>query len=127
MALPELNPVIHQATRLRIMALLYRNRYVAFTWARDVLGLTDGNLDTHATKLEEAGYIKRGKALLPGGFQVRLKITPEGDAAFHAYLDGLRIYLALGASPTVDGDGTLQSHSSTRDTQAPRPPEPGTP
>lgn len=95
MALPELDPVIHQATRLRIMALLYRNRYVAFTWARNVLGLTDGNLDTHAKKLEEAGYIKRGRVLAPGGFQVRLKITPEGDAAFHAYLEGLRGYLAI--------------------------------
>ena len=95
MALPSLDPVIHQATRLRIMALLFRNRVAAFTWVRDTLGLTDGNLDTHAAKLEEAGYVKRGRALGIGGFQVRMRITPEGDAAFRAYLEGLRAYLAM--------------------------------
>ncbi len=99
MALPTLDPVIHQPTRLRIMALLYRNRVAAFTWVRDTLGLTDGNLDTHAAKLEGAGYVKRGRALDLGGFQVKIKITPEGDAAFRAYLEGLRAYLDLeGAS-----------------------------
>lgn len=95
MALPSLDPVIHQATRLRIMALLYRNRVAPFTWVRDILGLTDGNLDTHAAKLEEAGYLKRGRALDVGGFQVRIKITPEGDAAFRAYLERLREYLMV--------------------------------
>ena len=93
MALPSLDPVIHQATRLRIMALLFRNRAAAFTWARDTLGLTDGNLDTHSKRLEEAGYIRRGRVLTTGGFQVRLRITPEGDAAFRAYLEGLKAYL----------------------------------
>lgn len=99
MALPALDPVIHQPTRLRIMALLYRNRVAAFTWVRDTLGLTDGNLDTHAAKLEAAGYVKRGRALELGGFQVKMKITPEGDAAFRAYLEGLRAYLNLGPRP----------------------------
>lgn len=100
MALPTLDPVIHQATRLRIMALLHRNRVASFTWVRDTLGLTDGNLDTHAAKLEEAGYVKRGRALDIGGFEVRMKITPEGDAAFRAYLEGLRGYLAT--QPAAD-------------------------
>ncbi len=95
MALPTLDPVIHQATRLRIMALLFRNRVASFTWVRDSLGLTDGNLDAHAAKLEASGYLRRGRALLPGGFQVRLRITPEGDAAFRRYLEDLRTFLGL--------------------------------
>lgn len=102
MALPTLDPLIHQATRLRIMALLFRNRAASFTWVRDSLGLTDGNLDTHAAKLEEAGYLKRGRALDIGGFQVKMKITPEGDAAFRRYLEGLRTYLRLGADPPAE-------------------------
>ena len=104
MALPTLDPVIHQPTRLRIMALLYRNRVAAFTWIRDTLGLTDGNLDTHAAKLEGAGYVKRGRALDVGGFQVKMKITSEGDAAFRAYLEGLRAYLAM--EGTAGGSGS---------------------
>ena len=105
MALPTLDPVIHQATRLRIMVLLYRNRVASFTWVRDALGLTDGNLDTHAAKLEEVGYLKRGRALDIGGFQVRMKITPEGDAAFRAYLEGLRAYLSTELSPDAAPSG----------------------
>ncbi len=98
MALPALDPTIHQATRLRIMALLFRNRVASFTWVRDTLGLTDGNLDTHAAKLETAGYVQRGRALDIGGFEVRIKITQQGDAAFRAYLEGLRAYLTLPAT-----------------------------
>ena len=112
MALPTLDPVIHQATRLRSMALLFRNRVAAFTWVRDALSLTDGNLDTHAAKLEEAGYLKRGRALDIGGFQVRLKITPEGDAAFRAYLEGLREYLAVGQdAEAVDAEDAGERRS----------------
>ncbi|HEX9340249.1 MAG TPA: transcriptional regulator [Thermoplasmata archaeon] len=104
MALPSLDPVIHQATRLRIMTLLFRNRTAAFTWARDTLGLTDGNLDTHATRLEEAGYILRGRVLTTAGFQVRLRITSEGDVAFRAYLEALRAYfLTEPVEPHVEG------------------------
>ena len=98
-ALPTLDPIIHQATRLRIMALLFRNRVASFTWVRDSLGLTDGNLDAHAAKLEEAGYVMRGRALDIGGFEVRMKITPQGDAAFRAYLEGLRAYLGMEPPP----------------------------
>ncbi len=101
MALPPLDPVIHQATRLRVMTLLFRNRSAAFTWVRDALGLTDGNLDAHAARLESAGYVERGLGLTPrrSGVQVRLRITPAGDAAFRAYLEALRAYLL----PPSDG------------------------
>jgi DNA-binding MarR family transcriptional regulator len=108
-ALPSLDPVIHQATRLRIMTLLFRNRVAPFTWARDTLGLTDGNLDTHSKRLEEAGYIRRGRVLTTGGFQVRLRMTPEGDAAFRAYLQGLKAYL-VPETGEPDGQGSGPSN-----------------
>jgi DNA-binding MarR family transcriptional regulator len=91
--LPSLDPVIHQPTRLRIIALLYRNRRASFTWIRDTLGLTDGNLGSHAAKLAEAGYIRQGRILMAQGFQVWLRMTPEGDVAFRSYLSGLRSYV----------------------------------
>lgn len=93
MDLPPLDPVIHQPTRLRIMTLLFRNRQASFTWVRDALGLTDGNLGSHAEKLAHGGYVAQGRVLTPAGFQVRLRITPEGDAAFRQYLLALRGYL----------------------------------
>ncbi len=93
MDLPPLNPIIHQATRLSILALLFRNRNASFTWVRDSLGLTDGNLDTHSTRLEGQGYIQCGRVLTTRGFQVRMSITPKGDVAFRDYLEALRGYL----------------------------------
>lgn len=89
-----LDPVIHQATRLRIMAALYRNREANFTGLRDGLGLTDGNLASHAQKLEDAGYLDSRRVLVGVSFEVRYRITTEGSAAFRAYVDALRAMLA---------------------------------
>ena len=112
MDLPPLDPVIHQATRLRIMALLFRNRSGTFTWVRDALGLTDGNLDAHVTRLEHAGYVQRGLGLTSrkGGFQVRLRITLEGDRAFRNYLEALKAYLVPPADDAPKaGDATASA------------------
>lgn len=99
MELPPLDPVIHQPTRLRILALLYRNRRAAFTWVRDTLGLTDGNLGSHAAKLAEAAYILQGRVLTRGGFQVWLRMTPRGDEAFRTYLEALKAYIGTESEP----------------------------
>ena len=56
----ELNEIIHQPVRLRIMAALVTlepGNEVDFTYLRDLLEVTDGNLGAHLRKLEEAGYI----------------------------------------------------------------------
>jgi DNA-binding transcriptional ArsR family regulator len=103
-----LDPVIHQATRLRIMAVLQRNREVSFTRLRDGLALTDGNLGSHAARLEETGYVTSRRVLAGLSFEVRYRITPEGSAAFVAYARELLVLLGGEASaaapvgPTVD-------------------------
>jgi DNA-binding MarR family transcriptional regulator len=89
----ELDPLIHQATRLRVVALLARNREAPFTWIQETLGLTSGNLDSHVQRLAEAGYLESRRALTPAGFQARVAITPAGDAAYQAYLAALRAVL----------------------------------
>jgi DNA-binding MarR family transcriptional regulator len=91
---PEpLDPIIHQAVRLRVMALLSRNRTAPFVWVRDTLGLTDGNLGSHMARLAEAGYASSTRVLTRSGFQVWLRITPAGDDAYQSYLSSLRSYL----------------------------------
>ena len=60
----ELNETIHQPVRLRIMAALVTlepGNEVDFTYLRDLLEVTDGNLGAHLRKLEEAGYIAVNK------------------------------------------------------------------
>ena len=92
-----LDPVIHQPARLRIMAALQRNREARFTHLRDALGLTDGNLGSHAATLEKAGYLEARRALTPTGFELRYRITPQGAAAFLAYVQALQAVLAEAA------------------------------
>lgn len=103
-----LDPVIHQPTRLAILTALYRNRQMAFTALRDELGLTAGNLASHAGKLESAGYLKSGHFLAGLAFELRYRITPEGNAAFLAYLDALRTLLATVGSPQAEPPGALE-------------------
>lgn len=91
-----LDPVIHQPARLRVMAALHRNRVARFTELRDALGLTDGNLASHAARLQEAGYLAQRRALTPRGFELHYRITPKGVEAFLTYVDALREVLVAG-------------------------------
>lgn len=75
------------------MAALVRNRESSFTSLRDGLGLTDGNLASHAGKLEEAGYLASRRALTGLSFEVRYRITPAGSDAFRAYAEALNALL----------------------------------
>lgn len=88
-----LDPVIHQPTRLQIMAALYRTRECSFTDLRDTFGLTPGNLSSHATRLEEGGYIKSSRILVDLTFNVRYRITDAGAQAFRAYLADLKAFV----------------------------------
>ena len=60
----ELNEIIHQPVRLRVMAVLVTlspGDEVDFAYLRNLLDVTDGNLGAHLRKLEEAGYISVNK------------------------------------------------------------------
>jgi len=62
-----LDELIHQPTRLQLMAALAAlspDSEVEFTYLRDLLGLTDGNLSAHLLRLEEAGYIRTRKTFV---------------------------------------------------------------
>ena len=69
--MPGPNEIIHQQTRLRIMATLNalaEGKQVEFTRLRSIVGATDGNLGAHLVTLENAGYRTpeaRGRPLVP--------------------------------------------------------------
>ena len=88
----ELNPLIHQPTRLRIMAALVgmdEGDQVDFTFLRDLLGLTDGNLSVHLQRLEEAGYMAVEKTFVGRRPKTWIWAAPEGRAAFAVHVDAL--------------------------------------
>ena len=57
----ELDPNMHQPTRLRILMLLSGVDSADFNFLRTTLSLSNGNLSAHTRRLEEAGYITVSK------------------------------------------------------------------
>ncbi len=53
--------LIHEPARYGVMALLYVVRRAEFLFVQNQTGLTPGNLSAHASKLEQAGYLKVDK------------------------------------------------------------------
>ena len=51
----DLDPVVHQPTRLRIMVLLSGLQEADFSFLLNPLGLTKGNLSGRSARLEDAG------------------------------------------------------------------------
>ena len=88
----ELNSLIHQPTRLRIMAALAsleQREKVDFGFLRDMLDLTDGNLSVHLQKLEEAGYVRIEKVFEGRRPKTWIQITAQGHDAFFEHVNAL--------------------------------------
>jgi len=87
-----LDPVIHQETRLRIMALLHalgEDAQVEFSWLKNALHLTEGNLSSHLAKLEETGYVQVDKGYQGRRPRTWIRLTPKGRAAYEAHRKAL--------------------------------------
>ncbi len=87
---PPLDPILHQAQRLRIMTVLFKNRELAVATIKRQLSMTDGNLASHLARLEDAAYVKTGHVLVGVSFESHAKITQTGSDAFRTYLQALR-------------------------------------
>ena len=88
----KLNPLIHQPTRLRIMAALVSldvDERADFVFLRDLLELTDGNLSAHLQKLEEAKYVAVEKTFEGRRPKTWIQVTPRGHDAFAAHVNAL--------------------------------------
>ncbi len=86
------------------MALLYENREAPFTWLKEKLEVTSGNLDSHAKRLDKAGYVEYGRRLTGRGFESQVRITPRGDEAFRSYRKALRRVLETKRRPEPSED-----------------------
>jgi DNA-binding transcriptional ArsR family regulator len=81
----DLDRVIHEPGRLRVVALLSGANEADFLFLQRETGLTKGNLSSHLVKLEEAGYVEIEKTFR-GKIPLTLaRLTPEGRAAFQSY------------------------------------------
>jgi DNA-binding MarR family transcriptional regulator len=89
----DIDKVIHEPARLMIMALLYVVESGDFTFLMRQTGLTWGNLSSHMTKLESAGYINVEKEFKGKRPNTMLSLTEEGRAAFRSYRQTMKAML----------------------------------
>ena len=81
----DIDKLIHEPARLLIMSLLYVVESSDFQFLKTQTKLTDGNLSSHLSKLEDARYVlveKKYKGKKP---MTKLSLTDEGREAFMRY------------------------------------------
>ncbi len=90
----DLDRLLHEPARLVIVALLSGLKEADFLYLLRESSLTKGNLSSHLSRLEEAGYIEiektfRGKIPL-----TLVRLTKTGRAAFRDYKKAINSLLA---------------------------------
>ena len=88
--LADIDRIIHEPARLMILALLYVVESGDFTFLMRQTGLTWGNLSSHMSKLEGAGYIEVEKEFVGRKPRTMLRLTDEGRAAFQEYVQSMK-------------------------------------
>ncbi len=84
-AISEIDELVHEPARLLIMAHLYVVDSADFTFLMRQTGLTRGNLSSHLSKLEAAGYVRVKKEFVAKMPLTLLSLTAQGREAFQFY------------------------------------------
>lgn len=93
--LPQLDPVLHSRIRLGIVSILIGVKEATFSFLKEKLGTTDGNLSANINKLEKEGYIEVIKAFQGKKPVTSCRLTEKGRAAFAKYVKTLEQYYLI--------------------------------
>jgi DNA-binding MarR family transcriptional regulator len=85
----HINRQFENRVRLGIMSVLMVEEWAEFKQLREVLQVTDGNLSSHASALEKAGYIQQLKEFVGKRPKTSYRATAEGRKAFRDHLNAL--------------------------------------
>jgi len=90
-----IDEVIHGRLRLGIMAYLSAVNPASFPELLDKTGASNGNLSTHLSKLEAAGYVTQEKGYAGKKPQTLVHLTESGRDAWIDYLGTMQSLLNL--------------------------------
>ena len=91
-AINDFDRLIHEPSRLAIMAVLSACESADFKFLLTSTGLSKGNLSAHSRKLSDGGYVRISKGFKGNYPHTTYALTKEGRKAFKAYR---RQYMAL--------------------------------
>jgi DNA-binding transcriptional ArsR family regulator len=86
----SIDRVIHEPARLMITAHLYVVDSADYVYLMQNTGLTWGNLSSHLSRLEEAGYVDIVKEFVERKPHTMVRLTDTGRSAFDAYRRQMR-------------------------------------
>lgn len=85
----ELDEVVHQRVRLGILAILTEADRASFTYLREALDVTDGNLSAHVAVLAKAGLVKIDKGFVDNKPRTSVRATAKGRSTFRTEMSAL--------------------------------------
>lgn len=86
----RLDKLIHEPARLAIMSALDACTLAEFLFLQELTGLTKGNLSSHLSKLEKAGYLQIDKQFVRKKIpHTTIRISREGKTAIAKYWEQL--------------------------------------
>lgn len=91
----DLDSLFLSRVRLGIMAALVGGDELDFTFLKEAVETTDGNLGAHLKRLEEAGMIRSRKRFIARRPNTSYRVTERGGRAFEAYVRNLAHLLGL--------------------------------
>lgn len=87
--------LIHQSTRLTLVATLAASDWAEFAFLRERLGMSDSALSKQLSTLEEAGYVATERRLDGSRHRLRARLTDAGRDAFEGHVAALRSIVEL--------------------------------
>lgn len=85
----KLNKAFESRVRLGIMAVLAVNDWVDHSRLKELLDVTDGNLASHLSALEDLKYVQVRKRFVGKRPNTSYKSTVSGARAFREHLDAI--------------------------------------
>ncbi len=89
-ALSDIDKLVHEPARLMILSYLSVINSADFTFLMKQTELTRGNLSSHISKLEDAGYVKVNKEFVDKIPRTLIRITTKGKNALKTYRDKMK-------------------------------------
>jgi predicted ArsR family transcriptional regulator len=80
----RLDETVHQRVRLGILGVLSEASRASFTYLRDALGVSDGNLSAHLQVLADAGLVDVDKEFVDRRPRTWVRATRRGRDTFKA-------------------------------------------
>jgi DNA-binding transcriptional ArsR family regulator len=90
----DIDRLIHEPARRVIMTILYAAESADFLYLLGATRLSKGNLSSHLSKLEAAGYVAIDKTFRGKMPLTICRLTDQGRTAFRRYRDYLKKVVA---------------------------------